>query len=207
MLEISAVAYGVPPGKRWWRPYLELSREWSSHCRSCTLNHKMASTPSIRISKHQRCHSPLIYAPFSVTSTVKFPRMQESAPPPLPPPSYIPDLGPSHDPGWQWGNDASGSEFGRPVAVKSGSSLLGSAPIGFKSEGQERDFYIHHASNSVRRGSSLSTVTLSREYDIMDTAGDDDGSVCRHTSNYRYAEYLDVRSIDCTKFLPLQAAK
>ena len=155
------------------------------------IGRKMASTPSIRISQHQRYHSPLTYAPFSATTPIAVPRVQEPVPPPLPPPSHIHELTASHDPGWQWGNDPSGSEFGRAAPVKPGSSLLGTTMTGIRPEGQRREFYIQHAGTG-RRQSSLSTVTLLRETEMMDANGDDDASMSRRTSNYRYAAGLDM---------------
>ncbi|KAI7514985.1 hypothetical protein KC347_g87 [Hortaea werneckii] len=45
------------------------------------------------------------------------PRAQEPVPPPLPPPTYIPEISAGHDPGWQWGNDPTRSDFGRPAST------------------------------------------------------------------------------------------
>ncbi|KAK5138338.1 hypothetical protein LTR08_003399 [Meristemomyces frigidus] len=113
------------------------------------------------------------------------PRVHDPVPPPLPPPSYIPGITSGQDPGWQWGNDPAGSDFGRPASVKAGSSLLGGITNGFRPAGQERDFYTQHAVNAARRGSSISTVTLGREHDMADATSDDDGSVSRRSSIYR----------------------
>lgn len=53
------------------------------------------------------------------------PRRRDFAPPPLPPPQYLPEISCGSDLGWQWANDPSGFDYGRPVAIKPGSSLLG----------------------------------------------------------------------------------
>lgn len=37
----------------------------------------------------------------------------DPAPPPLPPPRYIDDITAGSDPGWAWGNDPKGGEFGK----------------------------------------------------------------------------------------------
>ena len=37
----------------------------------------------------------------------------EPAPPPLPPPKYIHDIAAGSDPGWAWGNDPKGGDFGK----------------------------------------------------------------------------------------------
>ncbi|KAK5114969.1 hypothetical protein LTR85_010007 [Meristemomyces frigidus] len=113
------------------------------------------------------------------------PRAQEAVPPPLPPPSYIPGITTGHDPGWQWGNDPSGSDFGRAALVKPGSSLLGGASQGYRSAEKERDFYTQHAAGDARRGSSISTVTLGRDHDMTDPNSDEDGSLSRPALNYR----------------------
>ena len=159
-------------------------------CRLVWISFKMTSTPSILVSQHHRYHSPLAYAPCSATPPMAVPRVQEPVPPPLPPPSHIQELTPSHDPGWQWGNDPAGSDFGRAASVKPGSSLLGSTTTGIRPEGQKRDIYTLHIGNSARSGSSLSTVTLFRENDMTDGDDDDDGSVVRRTSNYKYVPGL-----------------
>jgi len=115
------------------------------------------------------------------------PRPQGPAPPPLPPPSYIPDLSAGHDPGWQWGNDPNGSDFGRAASVKPGSSLLGDGLHGFRQE-QERNIYAQRAAAEARRGSSISTVTIDRDCGMVEdhTAhSDEDGNGCRRSSNYR----------------------
>lgn len=166
-----------------------------------------SSTPSIWISREQRYHSPPTYPPsFAAAAPMAIQRAQEAPPPPLPPPSYIPDISAGHDPGWQWGNDPSGSDFGRPASVKAGSSLLGGATWGFRQE-KERDDSAHDTAGDTRRGSSISTVTFTRESDMADdhmSHSDEDGSVSRPSSNYRYvweAEHL-TRACLCAMRVP-----
>ncbi|GAB7361523.1 hypothetical protein MBLNU230_g1579t1 [Neophaeotheca triangularis] len=92
------------------------------------------SPPSILVSQHQRYQSPQPLPSFTA-SPVSIRGTQEGAPPPLPPPREL-ELSAGRDPGWQWGNDSHGSDFGRLPSVKSGSSLLGSAP---KRQKQEKE--------------------------------------------------------------------
>ncbi|KAI7326858.1 hypothetical protein KC326_g108 [Hortaea werneckii] len=113
------------------------------------------------------------------------PRAQEPVPPPLPPPTYIPEISAGHDPGWQWGNDPTRSDFGRPASVKPGSSLLGSVGRDFRPTVEERDIYTRGL-NDARRGSSISTITMNRDSDMVDAHSDDDAALSRRASNYRY---------------------
>lgn len=151
-------------------------------------------TPAIRL-EHQRFHrSPPRYSPLATPMAI--PRAHEAPPPPLPPPPFIPDLAAGHhDPGWQWGNDPNGSDFGRPASVKPGSSLLGGTMMkGFGRHEKEHDqppAYNNNAVDNARRGSSISTVTITRDHYDMAEAGsltpsDEDGSISRPPSNYRY---------------------
>ena len=149
-----------------------------------------SSTPSIRISQHQRYYSPPTYPPFSTASPMAIPRAQEPVPPPLPPPSYIPEILAGQDPGWQWGNDPNGSDFGRPSSVRPGSSLLGGASRAYRPFDKERDSYTQYPGSDVRRGSSISTVTLGRDHNMADAHSDEDGALSRTTSNYRYVARL-----------------
>ncbi|TKA82301.1 hypothetical protein B0A55_01458 [Friedmanniomyces simplex] len=161
-----------------------------------------SSTPSIRISQHHRyLNSPTYPSPFA-SSPMAIPRAQDPVPPPLPPPSYIPNLSAGHDPGWQWGNDPNGSDFGRAAPVKPGSSLLGGGLHGFRQE-QERDVYAQRAAAEARRGSSISTVTVDRDYDMGDehTAhSDEDGNGSRLSSNYRLQSerQLEQRTLEAS---------
>lgn len=156
---------------------------------TCQIN--MSGIPDIHLN-HERFHSPprLHRAP----APMAIPRAQEQhVPPPLPPPSFLP-ISPNHDPGWQWGNDPNGSDFGRPASVKPGSSLLGGAPartFGGRAE-KENDAAYHHNIDWARRGSSISTATTSTvtgNINDMAESGSltpsDDGSMSRPTSNYR----------------------
>ena len=58
---------------------------------------------------------------------------------------------------------------------------------GFRQE-QERSIYAQRTAAEARRGSSISTVTIDRDYDMVEdhTAhSDEDGGGCRRSSNYR----------------------
>ncbi|KAI6871035.1 hypothetical protein KC338_g2023 [Hortaea werneckii] len=143
-----------------------------------------SSTPSIRISQHPRYHSPSNTPPLPPASPMAVPRAQEPVPPPLPPPTYIPEISAGHDPGWQWGNDPTRSDFGRPASVKPGSSLLGSVGRDFRPTVEERDIYTRGL-NDARRGSSISTITMNRDSDMVDAHSDDDAVLSRRASNYR----------------------
>ncbi|CAK4033364.1 hypothetical protein DOTSEDRAFT_75929 [Lecanosticta acicola] len=148
------------------------------------------STPSIRISQHQRFASPPRYpssahapaAPMAIRGA------QEPVPPPLPPPSYIPQIGAGHDPGWQWGNDPNKSDFGKLASVKPGSSLLGGGAGPTKSARQEKEHEhpLYYNADHVRRGSSVSTLTITRDHDMGEgslTSSDEDGGLSRPPSN------------------------
>ncbi|KAK5157603.1 hypothetical protein LTR04_005428 [Oleoguttula sp. CCFEE 6159] len=83
-----------------------------------------------------------------------------SSPPPLPPPRHINEIKDGKDPGWQWGNRAGDTGFGKPVSgsVKIGSSLLGSTRcLGARREDEsERP---RREESGIRRGSPSTTVT------------------------------------------------
>lgn len=154
------------------------------------LKRTMPSTPSIRISADPRRSSPTGYTPFPPSvAPMAIPRAREIPPPPLPPPTYIPDILPGQDPGWAWGNDPNGVDFGRPASVKAGSSLLGSGPKVMRSL-KEQDSAMHYRFNDARRGSSISTITAGQDQDQMEDASqysdEDPPSIIRPTSN-RYA--------------------
>ena len=85
----------------------------------------MASTPLTRVSRDRYNTSPGPDDSSSGTATpMVIPRAYEPVPPPLPPPTLIPEISAGNDPGWQWGN-ADSAEFGGFATVKPGSSLLG----------------------------------------------------------------------------------
>lgn len=129
----------------------------------------MSSTPSIRISQHRRYPSPPAPPAFTTAapSPMAIPHARDPVPPPLPPPSYIPELSAGQDPGWQWGNDPNRSDFGRPAAVKPGSSLLGGGTGNTRRE-QEWEGFSQNPFNDARRGSSISTITGGRSHDMSD---------------------------------------
>lgn len=154
-------------------------------------------TPSIRI-EHQRFHSPPRYPPAAAPMAIPRAHNLKAPPPPLPPPSLIPDLAAGqHDPGWQWGNDPNAQDFGRPASVKSGSSLLGGAsmkPFSGRCERKKEQencspYYYNAGGDRLRRGSFMSIVTTTRDNDMADgslTPSDDGSSLSRAPSNYRY---------------------
>lgn len=116
------------------------------------------------------------------------PWAREPVPPPLPPPTYIPEISAGQDPGWQWGNDPNGADFGRPASVKPGSSLLGQGAKGLR-ERKEHDHIAPRRFDESRRGSSISTVTLSRDQDMSDdmtVRTDDEITSPRPASNHGY---------------------
>lgn len=131
----------------------------------------MSSTPSIRISRDQFHGSESYprYPPYSAASPMAIPRSERHVPPPLPPPSFIPELSAGQDPGWRWGNDPNGADFGRPSSVKPGSSLLGRS-AGSAKQGKELDITAQYPFYEARRGSSLSTVTLEHDHEMHDEA-------------------------------------
>ena len=151
-----------------------------------------SSTPSIRISQHQRHASPSSCSgPQAETaSPMPIPKTQDSVPPPLPPPTHIPEITTGQDPGWQWGNDPSSVDFGRSAAVKPGSSLLGGelrSPLHAK----ELEHTRNNSMDDGRRGSTLSTIAgMQRDHDMPDAQqqhSDEEGvSRSRSGSNYRY---------------------
>lgn len=159
----------------------------------------MPGTPSITISQHQRFASPPRYPSFSAAShhtsaaPMAIPRAQDAVPPPLPPPNYIPEIAQGHDPGWQWGNDPNGADFGRSASVKPGSSLLGGAMMRSARSEKEQDHLPYQPVDDARRGSSISTVTVTRDYEPSEgmlTPNEDDCSLSRPLSNYRYVVFF-----------------
>lgn len=168
----------------------------------------MSGTPSITISHHHRYASPPRYPSFSAhhasAAPMAIPRAHEAVPPPLPPPNYIPEIAQGHDPGWQWGNNPNGADFGRPASVKPGSSLLGGSMMRSLRQEKEQDHLPYHSFDDARRGSSISTVTITRDHDTpegMLTPNEDDGNLSRPPSNYRYVvficQYPDIPDIPC----------
>lgn len=150
-----------------------------------------SSTPSIRISQHSRYASPpssYSSIPSAAASPMGIPGAQDPVPPPLPPPVLIPELSSGRDVGWQWGNDPNSTDFGRPASVREGSSLLGGS--GFRSPHQEKEneYTRYHGMNDARRGSSISTVTASRDHEMTDdhqSHNEEDSGSSRPGSNYR----------------------
>lgn len=144
-------------------------------------------TPTIRISSRYSPPDPPVS---SSASPMSIPRAREVAPPPLPPPMYLPEISAGSDPGWQWGNDPNGSDFGRPASIKPGSSLLGSFE---KRMQKEHDNMSHYSFNEARRGSSLSTITAGREQDMVDdTAAHNEDDVRPNSNAYVKGPILSV---------------
>ena len=152
----------------------------------------MSSTPSIRISQPQRYASPPSSSSFQpdLASPMPIPNVQDAVPPPLPPPTHIPDITSGQDSGWQWGNDPASTDFGRSAPVKPGSSLLGG---GLKSppHAKELDHVQNSSMDDGRRGSSLATITAgTRDHEMLDaqqSQSDEEGaSRSRSGSTYRY---------------------
>jgi len=163
-----------------------------------------SSTPSILISQHSRYASPpgsYSSIPSGTASPMGIPGAQDPVPPPLPPPAIIPELSSGRDVGWQWGNDPNSTDFGRPASVRPGSSLLGSSDFRSPQQEKEFDYTRYHGMNDARRGSSISTVTGTRDHDMTDdnqTNNDEDSGSSRPGSNYRYVPtYRLPQSIYC----------
>ncbi|KAK5171268.1 uncharacterized protein LTR77_004412 [Saxophila tyrrhenica] len=123
------------------------------------------------------------------------PRSRDPVPPPLPPPTYIPEISAGSDPGWQWGNDPNGADFGRPASVKAGSSLLGSINKSTRLQ-KEHDSTAQYSFPNSRRGSSLSTITAGREQDPTDEMFQHGDEEARPTSNGLHGErQLEQRAL------------
>ncbi|KAK4496291.1 hypothetical protein PRZ48_012271 [Zasmidium cellare] len=131
------------------------------------------------------------------------PRAQDAVPPPLPPPNYIPEIAHGHDPGWQWGNDPNGADFGRPASVKPGSSLLGGSLMRSVRQEKEQDHLPYQSFDDARRGSSISTVTVTRDYEPSEgmlTPNEDECGLSRPPSNYRLhgEKQLEQRTLEAS---------
>ncbi|KAK3614006.1 hypothetical protein LTR56_027541, partial [Elasticomyces elasticus] len=131
-------------------------------------------------------------------------RAQEPVPPPLPPLSYISELFAAHDLAWQWGNDSDSSDFGRVVSVKPARSLRGGTFHGFKQE-QDRDTYALRAVADARGGSSISTVMVDRDYEMVDDQkanSHEDGGGSRPSSKSSHRlqseRQLEVRTLEAS---------
>jgi hypothetical protein len=140
----------------------------------------------------RRAHYPSVG---SSADAMSIPRTQQAVPPPLPPPSFIPEIASGHDLGWQWGNDSTTTHFGRAASmsnasahVRPGSSLYGGSGL-LDAEKRHLDrhgqFPRTHASHDDRH-MSMSAVAKERER----VSGDAIPRSCemdwRPTSNFRY---------------------
>ena len=116
------------------------------------------------------------------------PRAQDAVPPPLPPPTHIPDISTGQDPGWQWGNDPSSTDFGRVAAVKPGSSLLGGGIV-HSIDAKEPEHKMIPSMDDGRRGSSLATITgTKRDHDMPDAQQSDEEGSSRSGNRYVYSD-------------------
>ncbi|KAF1820315.1 uncharacterized protein K489DRAFT_383119 [Dissoconium aciculare CBS 342.82] len=106
----------------------------------------------------------------SLADAMSIPRTQQAVPPPLPPPSFIPEIASGNDLGWQWGNESSTTQFGRAPSmsnasanVRPGSSLHGGSYL------RDADRHFDHQGRSPRtyamndeRHSSMSAMVAER---------------------------------------------
>ena len=153
-------------------------RVCSHHLRSLSPSSLNRSTPPSTATTTTASFTPsaanAVAAPMAILGA------HDSVPPPLPPPSYIPEIAQGHDPGWRFANDPNRSDYGRPAAVKPGSSLLGGAttvttpaltrhvwPDNDRGDGSGNS---PRSTTGIdaRRGSSISTVTVTRDYNMSD---------------------------------------
>lgn len=130
----------------------------------------------------------------SLADAMSIPRTQQSIPPPLPPPSFIPEIASGHDLGWQWGNDSSTAQFGRAAStsnasanVRPGSSLYGGTGL----RDAERHLDRHDQSprtHAMRdeRHMSMSAMVTERERSNKDAIPRSCEMDWRPTSNFRY---------------------
>ncbi|KAK5116656.1 hypothetical protein LTR62_007330 [Meristemomyces frigidus] len=163
-----------------------------------------SSTPSIRISQHQRYPSPTPYSSsLAAASPMAIPRAHDPVPPPLPPPSHIPDIQYGHDPGWKWGNDPSTSDFGQPASIKAGSSLLGGSFHAGREE-KERDMVCVRAADAGAGGRRRSFMTVTAGADNLAedhvAFSDEDGSASRPPSNHKLQSerQLEQRTLEAS---------
>lgn len=134
----------------------------------------VTSPPSISIHDHNASHgrrrstSRPTAMPFSRAPVpLAIPNARyDQAPPPLPPPRYIDQVTAGSDPGWAWGNDPKGGDFGK---ARESARPMSNYP---KSWGKtmEEDRPAWDQPESRRRESSTSTVRspvdTSRGYDF-----------------------------------------
>jgi hypothetical protein len=130
----------------------------------------------------------------SLADAMSIPRTQQAVPPPLPPPSFIPEIASGHDLGWQWGNDSASSQFGRAASmsnasatVRPGSSLYGGSGL----RDAERHLDRHDQSPRTHamhddRHMSMSAVVSDRERINKDAIPRSCEMDWRPTSNFRY---------------------
>lgn len=91
--------------------------------------------------------------------------------------------------------------------MKPGSSLLGGAMMRSVRQEKEQDHRPYQSFDDARRGSSISTVTVTRDYEPSEgmlTPNEDDCSLSRPLSNYRYVVFFcQYKSNPCATKSPL----
>lgn len=146
----------------------------------------------------------------SLADAMSIPRTQQAVPPPLPPPSFIPEIASGHDLGWQWGNDSTATQFGRAASisnasanVRPGSSLYGGSGL----RDAERHLDRHDQSprtHAMRddRHMSMSAAVTERERVNKDMIPRSCEMDWRPTSNFRYVSYkISIFALPATALL------
>jgi hypothetical protein len=129
----------------------------------------------------------------SLADAMSIPRTQQAVPPPLPPPSFIPEIASGNDLGWRWGNESSTTQFGRAPSmsnasanVRPGSSLHGGSYL------RDADRQFDDQDRSPRtyamndeRHSSMSAMVAERERSNPGGLSRSSEMDWRPTSNFR----------------------
>jgi hypothetical protein len=98
--------------------FSQLSSPPSIHIHDCNNNHH----------GRQLAAQPMSGSPFSSSRgpmLIPSKRIEDFAPPPLPPPRRIDDLENGHDAGWLYANSIGGADLGKLAPINPGSSLMG----------------------------------------------------------------------------------
>jgi hypothetical protein len=96
----------------------------------------------------------------------------DDAPPPLPPPTFIPELEHGHDAGWKFANDGvmGGFQKSTLAPIKQGSSLHGGyvqPRLNTKSRSEDQAEEMEIDDESARKGSTVSTIRSPSQPDIQ----------------------------------------